>query len=40
MVSQFRFERQAAMTIAQNTEYACEGPRAFVEKRELQFKGR
>ena len=31
---------QQAMTIAQNTEDAREGPRAFVEKREPEFKGR
>lgn len=31
---------QAAMAIAQNTEDAKEGPRAFVEKREPDFKGR
>lgn len=30
---------QAAMFIAQSTEDAREGPRAFVEKREPQFKG-
>jgi len=30
---------QLAMTIAQSTEGAKEGPRAFVEKREPQFKG-
>ncbi|MCC6381385.1 MAG: enoyl-CoA hydratase/isomerase family protein [Dehalococcoidia bacterium] len=30
---------QLAMTIAQSTEDAREGPRAFVEKREPQFKG-
>jgi enoyl-CoA hydratase/carnithine racemase len=30
---------QLAMTIAQSTEDASEGPRAFVEKREPQFKG-
>jgi enoyl-CoA hydratase/carnithine racemase len=30
---------QLAMTIAQSTEDAKEGPRAFVEKREPQFKG-
>ena len=30
---------QMAMTIAQSTEDAREGPRAFVEKREPQFKG-
>lgn len=31
---------QQAMTIARSTEDAQEGPRAFVEKREPQFKGR
>ena len=31
---------QGAMTIVQNTEDAREGPRAFVEKREPDFKGR
>ncbi len=31
---------QAAMTIAQSTEDAKEGPRAFVEKRPPQFEGR
>ena len=31
---------QAAMTIVQSTEDAVEGPRAFVEKRKPQFKGR
>lgn len=31
---------QGAMLIAQSTEDAREGPRAFVEKREPQFKGR
>ena len=31
---------QQAMTIAQSTEDAREGPRAFVEKREPEFKGR
>lgn len=31
---------QAAMTICQATEDALEGPRAFAEKREPQFKGR
>ncbi len=31
---------QQAMFICQNTEDAREGPRAFVEKREPQFKGR
>ena len=31
---------QAAMTIVQSTEDAIEGPRAFVEKRKPQFKGR
>ena len=31
---------QGAMAIAQNTEDAREGPRAFIEKREPQFKGR
>ena len=31
---------QQAMTIVQNTEDAREGPRAFIEKREPQFKGR
>jgi 2-(1,2-epoxy-1,2-dihydrophenyl)acetyl-CoA isomerase len=31
---------QAAMLIAQMTEDAREGPRAFLEKREPQFKGR
>jgi enoyl-CoA hydratase/carnithine racemase len=30
---------QMAMFIAQSTEDAREGPRAFVEKREPQFKG-
>jgi 2-(1,2-epoxy-1,2-dihydrophenyl)acetyl-CoA isomerase len=30
---------QLAMTIAQSTDDAKEGPRAFVEKREPQFKG-
>jgi enoyl-CoA hydratase/carnithine racemase len=30
---------QMAMTIAQSTDDAREGPRAFVEKREPQFKG-
>ena len=31
---------QLAMTIAQTTEAAREGPRAFVEKREARFAGR
>jgi len=31
---------QQAMFIAQSTEDSREGPRAFVEKREPQFKGR
>ena len=31
---------QQAMTLAQNTEDAREGPRAWVEKREPEFKGR
>lgn len=31
---------QGAMTIARSTEDAREGPRAWVEKREPQFKGR
>ena len=31
---------QAAMTLAQSTEDAKEGPRAFVEKRPPQFQGR
>jgi len=31
---------QQAMFIAQSTEDAREGPRAFAEKREPEFKGR
>jgi len=31
---------QQAMFICQNTEDAREGPRAFIEKREPEFKGR
>jgi enoyl-CoA hydratase/carnithine racemase len=33
-------QAQAAMTIAQSTEDAIEGPRAFNEKRPPQFRGR